>query len=198
MTADEPEKSELTLDTRSLRALAHPLRIRIMDSLRAEGAATSAMLAGRFGENTGTVSWHLRHLAENGFIEEDEGRGTKRERWWKAVHKTQVLPTSQLRKDPAAHASLDVYLGHMVQDMTRKVTAFLAEEWGEEWEGASLLSDWNDLRLTPDRLRDLQRDLLELVGRYADENPADGAHEPGSLPVSVMVQAFPRKEPKDD
>ncbi|MFE6891776.1 winged helix-turn-helix domain-containing protein [Streptomyces sp. NPDC057694] len=178
-----------TLDTRSLRALAHPLRIKIMDSLRSDGPATSAVLATRFGENTGTLSWHLRHLAENGFIEEDEERGTRRERWWKAVHKTQVLPTSKLRKDPAARASLDIYLGQMVQDMADHVTTYLAEEWGEEWEGASLLADWNDLRLTPAGLKSLRDELMELVNRYAD-----APREPGAHPVKAQVQLFPRRE----
>ncbi|NEB81718.1 helix-turn-helix transcriptional regulator [Streptomyces sp. SID14478] len=201
MTADTPaalpsqgREGTLTLDTRSLRALAHPLRIKIMDSLRREGPATSAVLATRFGESTGTLSWHLRHLAENGFIEEDESLGTRRERWWKAVHKTQVLPSSQLRKDPAAKASLDLYLAEMVRDMADQVTAYLAEEWEEEWEGASLLGDWKDLRLGPAELSRLREDLMELIDRYATDYPADGPHAPGSLPVSVQLQLFPRRE----
>ncbi|MFI0236195.1 winged helix-turn-helix domain-containing protein [Streptomyces sp. NPDC016845] len=184
MTADTR-----TLDTRSLRALAHPLRIKIMDSLRGDGPATSAVLAARFGESTGTLSWHLRHLAENGFIEEDEERGTRRERWWKAVHKTHVLPTSRLRKDPEARASLDLYLGQMVQDMTDQVSMYLAEDWEEEWEGASLLGNWNDLHLTPAALTSLREELMALVNRYAE-----APHEPGALPVTAQIQVFPRRK----
>ncbi|WP_394434325.1 winged helix-turn-helix domain-containing protein [Streptomyces sp. SGAir0957] len=178
-----------TLDTRSLRALAHPLRIKIMDSLRGDGPATSAVLAARFGESTGTLSWHLRLLAENGFIVEDEERGTKRERWWKAAHKTHVLPTSKLRKDPEARASLDVYLGQMVQDMSDQVGAYLAGDFGEEWEGASLLGNWNDLRLTPAALTSLREELMAVIDRYAE-----ASQEPGALPVTAQIQVFPRHD----
>jgi DNA-binding transcriptional ArsR family regulator len=185
-----PSANPRTLDPRSLRALAHPLRMRLLELLD-EGPATGTTLAERVGESTGTVSWHLRHLAQHGYIEEDEGRGSKRERWWRRVETATVVNTADHRADPQSRAALDVYLQEMVQRQFRRVGGYLAQEWPEEWRGTGNLSDYS-LRLTPERLRELNAELMAVVSRYL---PApDAAPQPGSLPVTVQFQTFPRKE----
>lgn len=72
-------------DVRVMRALAHPLRIRILSALQQEGPATSTTLAEALGVSTGDTSYHLRQLAHHGLIAEDEERGDRRDRWWKAA-----------------------------------------------------------------------------------------------------------------
>jgi DNA-binding transcriptional ArsR family regulator len=81
--ADQGEPRELT-DPAALKALAHPLRQRILRQLDREGPATSTTLAKALGENTGATSYHLRQLAEHGFVDEVPDRGRSRERWWQA------------------------------------------------------------------------------------------------------------------
>jgi len=73
-------------DPAALEALAHPLRNRLLGLLRTDGPATASGLAQRVGESSGVTSYHLRKLAEVGFVEEETERGTKRERWWRSVH----------------------------------------------------------------------------------------------------------------
>jgi DNA-binding transcriptional ArsR family regulator len=73
---------ELVLDVTAVRALAHPLRLRLLDLLRFDGPATATMLAGRVEESSGSTSYHLRQLARHGFIEEVAKRDGGRERWW--------------------------------------------------------------------------------------------------------------------
>ena len=195
MTEEPASTADVTprrIDARSLRALAHPLRMRILDLLGSDGPATSTTLAARLGENTGTVSWHLRHLAEHGYIEEDTGRGTKRERWWRRVEEIQVLNTADHRADPQAGAALDIYLQEMLQQQFRRVGDYLAQEWDESWRGTGTLVAWDALRLTPDRLRTLNAELLAVIQKYA--LPEGAEPEPGSLPVVVQLQSFPRKE----
>ncbi|GFN05848.1 hypothetical protein Smic_44040 [Streptomyces microflavus] len=60
-TVDSPEV---------LKALSHPLRLRILRHLGAAGPATSTTLAAALGENTGTLSYHLRMLERSGLIED--------------------------------------------------------------------------------------------------------------------------------
>jgi len=71
-------------DPRALRAVAHPLRLGILEQLVAHGAMTATELAERLEETPSNCSWHLRKLAEHGFVEEAEG-GTGRRRPWQAV-----------------------------------------------------------------------------------------------------------------
>jgi DNA-binding transcriptional ArsR family regulator len=64
---------------RELAALAHPVRIGILELLSVEGAQTATELAARLGESPANCSWHLRKLAELDFVEETgDGRGRKR------------------------------------------------------------------------------------------------------------------------
>ena len=69
-------------DVEELRALAHPVRQRILRHLRQAGPATSTTLARDLRENSGIMSYHLRLLAQHDFVREVAGRGQGRERWW--------------------------------------------------------------------------------------------------------------------
>ena len=89
MPADETplEPAVQVTDVRALRALAHPLRNRLLGQLRLDGPATASQLGRVVGESSGSTSYHLRQLAAYGFVEEVEGQGTARERWWRARHR---------------------------------------------------------------------------------------------------------------
>ncbi|WP_431678418.1 winged helix-turn-helix domain-containing protein [Kitasatospora sp. KL5] len=189
MTAPDPSRR---IDARSLRALAHPLRVRILDALAADGPATSARLSERLGESTGTISWHLRLLAEHGFIEEDADRGTRRERWWRRVRSRNVLSTTDFADDPEARDAAALYLDEMLRAQFRRVTDSLAAEWTGEWRGAGSITDWNNLRLTPAQLRALHEELTEVVARHTPD--PDAEPDPLARPVVVQIQALPRAE----
>ncbi|GAO10125.1 putative ArsR family transcriptional regulator [Streptomyces lydicamycinicus] len=189
------------MDARSLRGLAHPLRMRILDLLALDGPDTATGLGRRLGENTGTVSWHLRHLADHGFIEEETGRGTRRERWWRAVRVARRLDTNDFRDDPDSQGALSVYLHETVHRDFGQVTTYLAEEWGAEWRDAGTLSRWPDLRLTPSQLAALNAELEAVVVRHREAAAGGGAARDEAAPdagearpVIVQLQSFPRKE----
>ena len=73
------------LDATALQGLAHPLRVQLCDQLSMHGPATATQLAARLNESSGATSYHLRQLEKYGFVEEDPGRGSGRERWWRRV-----------------------------------------------------------------------------------------------------------------
>jgi DNA-binding transcriptional ArsR family regulator len=57
------------LDARSLRGLAHPLRMHILDLLQKHGPATGKVLAERLEVSSASVSYHLRQRETHVFIE---------------------------------------------------------------------------------------------------------------------------------
>src|SRR4051794_41982796 len=57
-------------DPRELQALAHPVRIGIMELLTVGGPLTATELADRLDETPANCSWHLRKLAEHAFVDE--------------------------------------------------------------------------------------------------------------------------------
>ena len=94
MTEPAKPAAEVVLDAKGLRALAHPLRVELVNLLRKHGPSTATRLADRLGVNSGTASYHLRQLGAAGFVEEDTERGNARERWWRPVHQITRLDDS--------------------------------------------------------------------------------------------------------
>ncbi|RCW40491.1 helix-turn-helix protein [Halopolyspora algeriensis] len=179
---------EHELDARSLRGLAHPLRVRLLGLLRSDGPATATRLAERVGERSGTTSWHLRQLAEHGFIEQDTERGNRRERWWRAVQDSTRVRTEKFTGDPDTQEPLTVLLHEFVTQHYRQSAEFVASvgEWSPEWVKASDVSDWL-LSLSAAELERLTAEVAELVERYRRE-PSEGDEQ-----ISVQLQAFPRR-----
>ncbi|NHC12696.1 winged helix-turn-helix domain-containing protein [Motilibacter deserti] len=190
MPADGSE-SVKQLDPRSLKALAHPLRVRLLALLRLDGPATSTGLARRLDETTGATSYHLRQLARHGFVEEVEGRGTARERWWRASHQSTRWSTADFLGDPGSAEAADFLLRSQLENEVRQTQRWLAgqAEWPREWVEASEAADYV-LRLTPDRLRAMADEVEAVVERYREE----GRSEPGGERVVAYFRAFPRSD----
>ncbi len=71
-------------DPRAMRALSHPVRLAILSQLQRHGPATATQLAPLVGATPSVTSWHLRHLASFGLIDDGESPD-RRQRYWRAV-----------------------------------------------------------------------------------------------------------------
>ncbi|MFE1550455.1 ArsR/SmtB family transcription factor [Streptomyces sp. NPDC058718] len=188
----EPEEFlSRTLDPRSLRGLAHPLRIQLLRALRRHGPATASQLAERLGESSGATSYHLRQLAAVGFVEDDPTRGKGRERWWKAAQQgTRLDETLHRNPDPEVQGAIEVFLFEMATIHTQELNTYLGtrHDWGESWHGASDMSDFT-LRLPAEKLLELNEKIHELIDTYRDTADADA---PGAERVRLHLHAFPQ------
>jgi DNA-binding transcriptional ArsR family regulator len=204
VTRPAPHEGVRPLDPRSLRALAHPLRMRLLAALREHGSATASSLAARLGESSGATSYHLRQLAEHGFVEDDPERGNRRDRWWRAVHRGTSLDSTQNfldHPDPEVRGALNTYLHEVATDHAAQLSTWLGthQDWPEEWRESSDLSNFS-LRLTPGLAAELGRKVHELIESYrgllpeppAGEHPRSPAAD-GSATVRVHFHAFPRR-----
>jgi DNA-binding transcriptional ArsR family regulator len=180
-------------DPEALRALAHPLRGKLLAALRLDGPATASMLAARYGESSGATSYHLRMLARYGFVEDDPGHERGRERWWRAAHElTEWSPAAFLGAEPGAAEAARQFMRRVLGDYARWQARWIdeLEDWSAEWQEASELSDLA-MRLTPAQLEALKHELLDTILRYRDAGP-DGED---AQRVVVLLQAFPQSGP---
>ncbi|MBB6075958.1 ArsR/SmtB family transcription factor [Streptomyces paradoxus] len=188
----EPENTPVRqLDARSLRGLAHPLRMQLLDALRFGGPATASQLAQKLGESSGATSYHLRQLAEYGFVEDAPERGKGRERWWKAAHHGIRFDDSLLTdSDPVVRGAADLYLHEVATTQTRDLSTWLGnrDSWPEEWSTAWDMSSAT-LHLTPELTRELIEKMHTLVETYRDRAAAE--HAPGTEQVRIQTHAFP-------
>ena len=193
MTDEAPDQATITLDAKRLRALAHPLRVRLLGALRLDGAATATSLGARFGENSANTSWHLRQLAEAGLVVEDTERGNRRERWWRAAQDRTEFDPAELGEDPDLSGSLSTYL-HAVNSIHHDWTStYLAtmHEWPKEWRGAAELSDYR-LSLSAQEAVELNRRIQAVVEGYQREP------RPGDVEVLAQWHAIPLRHASDE
>jgi DNA-binding transcriptional ArsR family regulator len=184
------------LDATSLRALAHPLRIDLLERLRRHGPATATRLAQEMGETSGATSYHLRQLARHGFVEEDEERGTRRERWWRPVATGISIHGFRFKQEAETRDAADFLMREIAQRRFRRVEQWYArsDEWSEQWRDASEDSDYR-IRVTYEQFKELTAEMEKLVTRY---EPALGTEtRPDTSVVEVQFAAFPDPQQKD-
>src|SRR5688572_24763015 len=134
-----------SLGAKEVRALAHPLRLRMLESL-AQKPATASMLARDLGESSGATSYHLRALAAAGIIVEDLERRKGRERWWKRDPDRVGLISSAPAEDPeydAAVAQLEsTMLGRDDEAIRRYLHQRGENEHSDAWREAAFIGGW--------------------------------------------------------
>ncbi|MEW2631941.1 helix-turn-helix domain-containing protein [Streptomyces sp. NPDC048389] len=158
-------------DAAALKALTHPLRIRMLGMLRMDGPATASELAVRTGESSASTSYHLRVLAKYDFIAEAEHRDG-RERRWRAVHEVTSWNNAAMAGSDAAQAFVDVarraQLDHLERSLARHQEDLAAGRLGDDWREPSGITDLV-ARLTPEALTELfdtfSRTVTELAAR---------------------------------
>lgn len=125
---------DLELDARGMRALAHPVRVRILGELQRHGPSTATRLSPAVGATPSVTSWHLRHLAEHGLVRDAPQQGSGRERWWEASGRGYRLTTEGPGALEAGRALADVIEeveGDVVAAWHRDLEPTLPREWLE-------------------------------------------------------------------
>jgi DNA-binding transcriptional ArsR family regulator len=181
-------------DVRALRALAHPLRSRLLGQLRLHGPATASQLGRTVGESSGSTSYHLRQLAAYGFVEEVEGQGTARERWWRARHRLTSWRADEIEGQEGG-AEVEDELIRIQLDVRGRVLRAWREQrqaLGPAWTAAASLND-HVLRLRPEQARALADELNAVLRRWMDDHPSDVPAE-GTELVEVLTDVVPLKE----
>ncbi|CAL9565808.1 helix-turn-helix domain-containing protein [Streptomyces sp. enrichment culture] len=180
-------------DTAALKALTHPLRIRLLGLLRQDGPATASELADRTGESSASTSYHLRVLAKHAFIAEAEHRDG-RERRWKAVHTVTSWSNEAMESSTVGRAYVGLarrrQVAHLDASLTRHEEDLAAGRLGREWVEPSGINDYMPL-LTPESLTE----LWEVLARTLDELTARDEHDPRARRVAFVAAGLPLAAP---
>ncbi len=170
-------------EVQAIRALAHPLRLELLDLLRFEGPSTATLLGLRLGESSGATSYHLRQLARYGFVEEVPSEG-KRERWWRYQERKLMIPEGHASDMEGRHL-----LAELLSREAHALDRFLAARSHlSEWDRAAFFQS-RGLRLTADELETVRKGIEDLLAPLrradAEDVPAD------ALPVRILAFGFP-------
>lgn len=172
-----------------LRALAHPLRSRLLAQLRVHGGATATELAVALGTHTGATSYHLRRLAEAGLIE-DTGTGTGRRRVWAAAEPAgRAEPEPMDEDDLAAEQWLQ---RDYVEHFAERAGAWIDDSasWPDTWQEHCGLAD-HAVLVTTEQLTALAAEMAEVMERYRRA----GAGSPGARRVAAYTALLPVDPP---
>ncbi|MCB5165830.1 helix-turn-helix domain-containing protein [Streptomyces bambusae] len=192
---NEPRKRVLDpgRDTEALKALTHPLRIRLLGLLRQNGPATASELAVVTGESSASTSYHLRVLAKYAFVTEAEHRDG-RERRWQAVHAVTSWSNADMEASPASRAFVTFsrrrQIAHLEESLVQHEADLADGLLGRDWVEPSGISDLMP-RLTPDSLTELWEAFEEKVTELAERDTQD----PRAVPVVVVVAGLPLAPP---
>jgi DNA-binding transcriptional ArsR family regulator len=169
----------------ALQALAHPVRLELIDYLMSQGPATASTCARAVGDTPSNCSYHLRTLAKAGLVEEAASRDG-RERPWRALM-TGFDADVEGEMSPEAAELLVLQL----QRDQRMVREHLArrDALPKRWRSADVYSTYT-LRLDPNELRDLTAKLDALIRPYIAATREDAPR--GSAVVHLGMQAFPK------
>lgn len=178
-------------DLEGLKALAHPLRVTIIDALSTYGPQTASSLAERLGESSGSTSYHLRQLEKHGYVHEVADRGTGRERWWQRVAAPIYLGDEEMSKSETGREVSRIVMREFAHHREQYFRDFIeqgATALSEQWQHASSINMAN-VHVTAEQLHELHERVNEIVHEFVETHR--GQRVPGSRPVLVQFYAFP-------
>jgi hypothetical protein len=181
-------------DPRAMRALTHPVRLALIETLGLEGPLTATGAADLIGESPTTCSFHFRQLAKYGFVEE-AGKGPGRTRPWRL---TRVGMRFSDVHDDAETAMAARGLDRMLRKryFARLQTFYETRSgyplrWQEVTGGSEFI-----LHVAPDELRAVDEEISAILKRYLPRLADPTLRPAESLPIEVLLFAYPIREPR--
>jgi predicted transcriptional regulator len=194
MTSEERARLEVR-DPKMMRALAHPLRVALIEAIGASetGTLTATEASELLGESPANCAFHLRTLAKYGFLEE-AGGGRGRERPWRLRYRgIELMPPWQ---DPetrlAAEAATTIWIDRWIERARVRLVRTLG--YPVEWQEAAIASE-SDIYLTAQEAKDLHQAMQGLIEPYRARRDDASLRPPGSLRHEVLLFGYPLTDP---
>jgi DNA-binding transcriptional ArsR family regulator len=176
-------------DPRVIRALAHPVRIALLEALLREGPLTATEAAELLADSPGNMSWHLQTLAKYGYVEEADG-GVGRRRPWRLVSMgtryDENLEDPELSMAASTLSQLGQERGVERLREWYEDRAGYSHDWQQAWFSLNSLS-----YLLPEELDELGQQINELLDRYRDRTAHPSRRPAGSKPINIVAYGHP-------
>ena len=176
-------------DAAALKALAHPARLALLSALVTQGPMTATQAAEVVDESPSNCSWHLRKLAEHGFVRETRG-ASGRSRPWQAVGEglewadSEAGPTERL----AAEALTDMLLEREMQRF--RAARADREREPQPWQEATGLLQ-SSVWMTAEEARVAKAEIEAVLTRYAHRSREGVARPRDARPTSLVAWLVP-------
>ncbi|MGH3446362.1 MAG: winged helix-turn-helix domain-containing protein [Nocardioidaceae bacterium] len=172
-----------------MKALAHPLRMELLEMLTVEGPLTASEAGRRLGQNASNISWHLRTLAKHGFVRQ-ASEGSGRSRPWKVVAES-LSWGDDAEDEDAARGLGDVAVEREFQ-LFRAAMANQPHET-PEWRDATTVNQ-SRLWLTPEEATELGEQMRILyLGKIAERHDDPTQRPPGARLMALMGWVVPAR-----
>jgi DNA-binding transcriptional ArsR family regulator len=190
MTANKRAvKARVVSDPRTMRALAHPVRLALLEALGREGELTATRAGELLDESPGNMSWHLQTLAKYGYVEE-AGGGKGRSRPWRiASISNQFKPDAE---NPEATAAGDALRSMVADQNYERLRMWFAQRasYPDDWRHAAFTVGATSY-LTAEEMSELSDEIAELLGRYQDRVLNKQLRPADAEPVTLVAFGHP-------
>jgi DNA-binding transcriptional ArsR family regulator len=183
------ERTRELIDPKAMRALAHPVRLALLEAFADTDTLTATEAGERVGESPANASFHLRQLAKYGFVEEADG-GTGRRRPWKLKHRGTSF--TDVHDDPEIAGAARA-LGRTLRDH------YLSRAQRAHEERHALPSEWRavtgfnqmGMYVTPEELKILNEEIVALLfERFGDRRTKTADLPEGAEHVEILTLSY--------
>jgi DNA-binding transcriptional ArsR family regulator len=183
-------------DPRTIRALAHPARMAIINALASGDELTATDCAAMTGLSPSATAYHLKLLQRFGFAEPAPPRPDGRERPWRTTGRRPRVNLDA--STPAGAAASSAVIAALIDDSRTIAVEFTESSDTEpaDWRDAGILAV-ADLWLTVDEIEGIGEQLAAVLKPYR-ERVLEGQRPEGSRRVRAMNIVIPHKRPPTD
>lgn len=180
-----------------MRALAHPVRLAILDLLRRNGPATASDLAPAVGASPSVTSWHLRHLASFGLVRDSEPSADRRYRRWEHVGHGYRFEVPEDPDDAEGRSAARLLSAQMFLQAGEASARWLAETepgLAPAWRRLAGASNTRVV-VSAGELATILAELENVLAPYVTREPA--SRPPGSRGVRLLRYVLPEDDDQD-
>jgi hypothetical protein len=178
-------------DARAMRALAHPVRLALLEALVHAGTLTATQASELLGESPANCAFHLRTLAKYGYVVE-AGGGKGRERPWRRAHTALQITTDQ--DDPMAAMAADELGQWWLSAMIDRARSALSRRgtWPAEWQHNELTGESEMIvYATADEANEIADQAQRILLRFHDRLDHPERRPDGAMPIEILLFSYP-------